>query len=250
MVTAAISVYAAPPARPVLNVSTSGLDVEITWSAEGATGYTFFYAPYPDAEYIDSVDLGLLTSASGTLWDGAAFYVAVQAYNTDGTSEYSNVEYFILEAFQLESTAFADGESIPDRYTCVGQNVSPPLSWSGAPSGTRSFVLLMDDPDAPGGTFKHWAAYDIPAETAGLQEGIPPQPEVEQLKQARNDFGRFGYGGPCPPVGHGVHRYHFRLLSLDVETLGLSSGMPFRDVEEAVVSHTLAEAELIGTYSR
>lgn len=251
MIIAAGSAYAQPPTRPTLTVSTIGLDVDITWSSDLATGYTFFYAPYPNAEYIDSIDVGPQTSASGTLWEGAAFWVAVQAYNNFGTGDHSNVEYFICsEEFQLESAAFADGERIPDRYTCNGQNISPAMRWFGVPAGTRSFVLLMDDPDAPGGTWTHWGVYDIPAEYHELEENIPAQEETGRLKQAVTDFGLAGYGGPCPPSGHGVHRYQFRLLALDVETLGLPAGAQFGEVEEAARSHTLSEARLMGTYSR
>jgi Raf kinase inhibitor-like YbhB/YbcL family protein len=104
---------------------------------------------------------------------------------------------------ELASSAFADGSAIPRRFTCDGDNLSPPLQWSGAPAGTRSFVLLCDDPDAPSGTWHHWAAYDIPPTAVELAVGAA---QDKKMKQAVNDFRKPGYGGPCPPHGHGPHR--------------------------------------------
>jgi len=150
----------------------------------------------------------------------------------------------------LTSPAFADGERIPELYTCDGADISPPLRWSGAPSGTRSFVILCDDPDAPRGTWTHWAAFDIGPDTGRLRESYPKGSRVDYVRQAVTDFGRTGYGGPCPPRGHGVHHYHFRLLALDVERLDLPTRATFEDVVEAAEPHALARAELIGTYSR
>lgn len=153
-------------------------------------------------------------------------------------------------AFQLTSSAFRNRERIPDRYTCVGQDVSPPLSWSDAPAGTRSFALLCDDPDAPSGTWHHWAMFDIPATTASLPEGFATSEQARKLRHAINDFRRNTYGGPCPPPGHGVHHYYFRLLALDVERLDLGSKAGSRDVETVAAPHVLGMAVLIGTYSR
>jgi Raf kinase inhibitor-like YbhB/YbcL family protein len=110
---------------------------------------------------------------------------------------------------RLNSTAFADGSAIPRRFTCDGDDLSPPLSWSDAPPGTRGFVLLCDDPDAPAGTWHHWAAYDIPSTLTGFAERAASEAEKRGFKQAINDFQRPGYGGPCPPRGHGPHHYHF-----------------------------------------
>ncbi|MFQ5775713.1 MAG: YbhB/YbcL family Raf kinase inhibitor-like protein [Kiloniellaceae bacterium] len=152
--------------------------------------------------------------------------------------------------FQLSSTAFADGERIPTRYTCEGEDVSPPLAWSGAPEGTRSYALLCDDPDAPGGTWHHWALFDIPAETASLPEAYATDPQVGSTRQAVTDFRRTGYGGPCPPPGHGVHHYHFRVLALAVERLEVAPNPRCPDVAAAARPHVLAEARLVGTYSR
>ena len=115
---------------------------------------------------------------------------------------------------RLNSAAFADGSAIPRRFTCDDADLSPPLNWSDAPTGTRSFTLLCDDPDAPAGTWHHWAAYDIPSTLTMLAEGAASDAEQLGFKQAINDFQRPGYGGPCPPRGHGLHHYHFRLLAL------------------------------------
>lgn len=153
-------------------------------------------------------------------------------------------------ALQLSSPAFDHGDRIPDRYTCQGADVSPPLAWSGAPDGTRSFTLLCDDPDAPAGTWHHWAVFDIPVATTSLAEGYPSDAQVETTRQAVTDFKRTGYGGPCPPKGHGVHHYHFRLLALSVDRLELGSNPRCQDVASAARPHVLAEAELVGTYSR
>lgn len=151
---------------------------------------------------------------------------------------------------RLESTAFAEGQRIPTRYTCEGRDISPPLAWSGAPEGTESFALLCDDPDAPVGTWHHWALFDIAAPTGRLDEAYPGDETVGGSRQAINDFGRSGYGGPCPPRGHGVHHYRFRLLALGVARLDLGPGPRCAEVETAARAHTLAEAVLVGTYSR
>jgi len=151
---------------------------------------------------------------------------------------------------QLSSSSFASKAIIPRRFTCDGEDLSPPLGWSGAPEGTRSFVLLCDDPDAPAGTWHHWTAYDIAADRTGLAEGAARHADVEGFKQASNDFRRTGYGGPCPPHGHGPHHYRFRLLALSVDHLSIS-GMPScQRVESEAQRHRLAEAVLVGLYER
>ncbi len=148
---------------------------------------------------------------------------------------------------KLLSNAFADGAAIPKRFTCDGDNISPPLRWSGAPDGTKSFVLLCDDPDAPGGTWHHWAAYDIPPEQTELAAGAA---ENAELKQAVNDFREVGYGGPCPPHGHGVHHYHFRLLALSTDHVRAQPNASCKDVAREAGKSMLAEAHLIGWYQR
>ena len=148
----------------------------------------------------------------------------------------------------LSSSAFAQGKHIPSTFTCDGSDVSPPLAWSGAPNETRSFALVCRDPDAPSGDWYHWAVFDIPARTNTLAEAGELQ--RAPIREAINDFGGRGYGGPCPPQGHGRHRYHFRLYALDVEHLNLHGSVRCREVEKAAEAHALATAELIGTYSR
>lgn len=153
-------------------------------------------------------------------------------------------------ALTLTSSVVGDGKRIPTRFTCDGEDVSPPLQWHGVPEGTRSFVLICDDPDAPGKTWTHWGLYDIPGETTRLDVGYPTDERVGQTRQAVTDFGRVGYGGPCPPRGHGTHHYHFRLLALDVERLGLSGRPTVPELEKAARAHMIAEDEIIGTYAR
>lgn len=151
---------------------------------------------------------------------------------------------------RLNSSAFPDGSAISRRYSCDGEDLSPPLDWSGVPVGTRSLVLLCDDPDAPAGTWHHWAAYDIPADRTALEEGAAEHPERQGFKQAINDFRRPGYGGPCPPGGHGPHHYHFRLLALSIDRLAVRKDPSCRDVEREARKHILAEAVLVGVYER
>jgi len=151
---------------------------------------------------------------------------------------------------QLRSSAFFDGATVPRRFTCDGEDLSPPLAWSGAPPATRSFVLLCDDPDAPGGTWHHWAAYDIPADQTELAEGAGSGKSTAEFQQATNDFQKPGYGGPCPPHRHGIHHYHFRLLALSIERLPLRGRPSCGDVEREARKHTVAEANLVGLYQR
>ncbi|MEH2471130.1 Raf kinase inhibitor-like YbhB/YbcL family protein [Nitrobacteraceae bacterium AZCC 2161] len=151
---------------------------------------------------------------------------------------------------QLSSSAFANDARIPRRFTCDGEDLSPPLGWTGAPAQARSFVLLCDDPDAPVGTWYHWAAYDIATDRAGLAEGAARDADRQSLKQAVNDFRRSGYGGPCPPRGHGAHHYHFRLLALSIDHLPLRKDPSCRDVEREARKHLVAEAILTGVYER
>lgn len=149
---------------------------------------------------------------------------------------------------RLTSNAFGSGDTIPQRFTCEGANVSPPLSWSGAPEAARSFALVCSDPDAPGGTFYHWAVFDIPRGVTELVENH--RTASAPSHDAVNDFGKKGYGGPCPPHGHGNHHYHFRLFALDTESLRLGSRPGCRDVERASKEHALAEAELVAIFAR
>ena len=152
---------------------------------------------------------------------------------------------------RLISTAFLDGAAIPRRFTCDGVDVSPALQWSGAPAQTKSFVLLCDDPDAPAGVWRHWAAYDIPGDHTALAEGAGRVHAGQDFKHASNDFDRPGYGGPCPPHRHGPHHYHFRLLALSQDELRIRRNDPScEEVERQARKHMLAEAILVGVYER
>jgi hypothetical protein len=151
---------------------------------------------------------------------------------------------------QLASPAFAPGARIPVRYGCDGEDLSPPLAWRGVPAEAKSLVLFCDDPDAPFGTWRHWALFDLPPTLAELPEGYPRNAAVEGTRQAVNDFRVTGYRGPCPPRGHGTHHYHFRLLALDVAKLPVRDDARCKAVDAAARPHAIASAELIGTYSR
>ncbi len=151
--------------------------------------------------------------------------------------------------FAIESTAFSAGGTIPKQHTCDGADGSPELSWKEAPTGTQSFALIMDDPDAPVGTWVHWVLYDVPGDRKGLPEGVAKQEQLDNgARQGRNDFGNIGYGGPCPPGGK-VHRYFFKVYALDTK-LNLKAGMSKKDVERAMKGHILGQGELIGKYGR
>jgi len=156
----------------------------------------------------------------------------------------------MANGFMVYSPAFEHGGPIPARYTCDGADLSPPLVFAHVPEGAGALVLAVQDPDAPMGTFVHWVAYDLPKDLKGLPEGVPRGPLVDGFKQAKNDFGFAGYGGPCPPRGHGPHRYFFTLYALDVPELGLAPGAPAREVLAALKGHVLAEASWMGVYQR
>jgi Raf kinase inhibitor-like YbhB/YbcL family protein len=143
--------------------------------------------------------------------------------------------------FTVTSPAFADGERVPTELTCDGQDIAPTLTISGLPEGTRSLALIMDDPDAPGGLFTHWLAYDIPVDGNALR--------ATAGKTLRNSFGRSGYGGPCPPRGHGPHRYYFTVYAVDVPALEMR-GESRGDLEAALTAHTLGKAQLMGRFER
>lgn len=150
---------------------------------------------------------------------------------------------------KLTSPAFTDGGEIPKKHTCEGQNVSPALSWADVPEGVRSFALIVDDPDAPMGTFVHWLLYDVPANTRALSESVTQGPSaLAGAKQGKNGFGRLGYDGPCPPGGP-AHRYYFALYALD-GPLGLSPGAGRADVERAMSGRIIASAVVRGRYKK
>jgi len=154
------------------------------------------------------------------------------------------VENATLAKISLTSNAFQDGGPIPVEYTCDGANQRPILHWSDPPAETKSFALVIDDPDAPSGTFRHWGVYDIPTSARSIGGNQRAGTEVN------NDKGMSGYTGPCPPTGNGAHHYHFRLFALDTERLGLPPSAKVVDVENAARRHAIAEGELIGTYER
>ncbi len=147
----------------------------------------------------------------------------------------------------LSSSAFAPGKSIPDEFSCKGRNISPALAWTGAPSNTVSFALILEDPDAPSGTFVHWVIYNIPAVSQSLAEAVAPQPTFDDgAAQGMNSGNRRYYEGPCPPSG--THRYFFRLYALDTR-LDLAPGATADQVRKAIQGHVLAQGELMGTFS-
>lgn len=145
----------------------------------------------------------------------------------------------------LRSPAFADSQQIPARYTCDGDNVSPELLWSDVPHGTSGLALTCEDPDAPRGTFTHWLVWNLDPAKGGIGAGeVPPG-----ARQGRNDVGTIGYGGPCPPRGHGTHHYHFTLNALSRQ-LPVPEGSTMVELRHAIAGTTLARAELVGTYRR
>lgn len=148
----------------------------------------------------------------------------------------------------VASPAFPNGQRIPDRYSKDGGNVSPPLEWTDAPRNTRSFALILEDPDAPRGTFRHWAVYNVPPAYQGLGEDSGSAGSGASLEMAVNDFGHRTYDGPQPPHGHGAHHYHFRLLALDVPDLSLPPRANVMEVLAAAQPHIIAQAETIGTF--
>ena len=176
---------------------------------------------------------------------GAVFCFAFGLVVTDSIA----AERARKDHMQLTSTAFTEGAAIPAKYTCDTRNVSPPLRWGGAPAGTRSLALIVDDPDAPSGTWVHWVLYDVPASVSELPEDLAKSQYVAGgAKQGLNDFRHLGYGGPCPPHGK-PHRYFFKLYALDA-LLDLKPGLTKKDLESALEKHILAHAQLMGTYQR
>jgi len=149
---------------------------------------------------------------------------------------------------EVTSSAFTEGEMIPKKYTCDGENISPPLAWSNPPADTKSVAMINDDPDAPAGTWTHWVMFNIPATATSLPENIPPMKTLEDGSiQGANDFRKIGYAGPCPPFN--VHRYYYKVYAVD-SLLDLKPGATKRDVLGAMGGHILAEGMLMGRYKR
>jgi Raf kinase inhibitor-like YbhB/YbcL family protein len=155
-------------------------------------------------------------------------------------------------SIKITSTAFQPSGSIPSKYTCEDRDISPPLAWSGAPPGTKTFALIVDDPDAPDPAkpqrvYVHWVLYNLPATAIALPENASKKGLPNGAVQGKNDWGKSEYGGPCPPIGR--HRYFFKLYALDIELTGLSS--PTKgDLERAMNGHVVDSGELIGTYQK
>jgi Raf kinase inhibitor-like YbhB/YbcL family protein len=170
---------------------------------------------------------------------GGCITVAQQAQPAGGASM----------TFALTSSAFPSGGEIPKQYTCKGSDISPPLEWTGAPQRTASFALIMDDPDAPAGTWVHWVLWNAPATAHTLPEGVPKREQLDDgTRQGLNSFHKVGYNGPCPPGGK-THRYFFRLYALDGK-LELASSASRADLDAAMKGHVLGQAEYMGTFHK
>lgn len=149
---------------------------------------------------------------------------------------------------KVTSSAFEEGSLIPEKYTCDGQNISPPLVWTSVPEATKTLALICDDPDAPLGTWVHWVLFNLPASISQLPEDVPPDKELENgAKQGKNSFRKIGYGGPCPP--RSKHRYYFKLYALDTE-LNLKAGVKKKKLLKAMEGHILGQGQIMGRYSR
>jgi Raf kinase inhibitor-like YbhB/YbcL family protein len=155
----------------------------------------------------------------------------------------------VMAAIVVTSSAFEAGETIPEKYSCDGADLSPPLEWSRTPEGTMSVALVCEDPDAPRGMWVHWVLWGLPPDSTSLPEAMPPDTVLVNTGiQGKNDWGRIGYGGPCPPSGP-AHRYFFRLYALDTR-LELRPGATRKDLRAAIDGHILAEGQLMGKYER
>ncbi|SDF44393.1 hypothetical protein SAMN05216241_101114 [Limimonas halophila] len=153
-------------------------------------------------------------------------------------------------AFELTTTAFGEGDRIPVRHTCDGDDLSPALKWADPPAGTQSFLLIVADPDAPGGVFHHWGVYEIPGTWRQLTEGYTANTRQAGFREAMNDFGNEGFNGPCPPPGHGTHHYHFRLYALSLATLNVPDRPSCPQLMDAARPNVLDVAEVMGLYTR
>ena len=152
-------------------------------------------------------------------------------------------------SLQVSTNAFAPGGIIPKKFACSGEDVSPGLAWTVAPSGTQSILLIVDDPDAPAGTWTHWLVYDLPPAVHELPEGVPHTPDLKiGGHQGKNDFGKTGYNGPCPPPGK-PHHYYFRVFALD-RRLNLPAGAGRKAIDREMRGHVLAEGEVMGSFGR
>lgn len=168
--------------------------------------------------------------------------------NTQSNTENVEIKGEEKMDIKVQSSAFEEEGMIPLKYTCDGEDISPSLSWSSVPEGTKSIALISDDPDAPMGTWVHWVVFNLPPDTIELPENIPHGETLESgAKQGKTDFGKIGYGGPCPPGG--THRYFFKLYALDIE-LNLEAGITKSELLKAMEGHILAQGQLMGKYKR
>ncbi len=155
----------------------------------------------------------------------------------------------MMNTFPITSKAFSQGQSIPSKFTCEGDNLSPALEWSSVPAGAKSLALIMDDPDAPMGTFVHWVIYNLPTRLAGLPEGVALDEQVNGIgTQGKNSAGRTGYTGPCPPPGK-IHHYYFKVYALDQAT-SFAPGLGKAQLLSLIEGHILAQGQVMGTYER
>lgn len=169
------------------------------------------------------------------------------------SSQSSHGENSLMEknnvSFLITSSSFPDGAAIPKKFTCDGENISPQLSWTTVPNGTKSLALITEDPDAPAGTWTHWVLFDLPGDARQLPEGVAPSNELpDGAKQGKNDFGKIGYGGPCPPPGK-AHRYFFKLYALSSDP-EVQAGASKQHLLHAMEGYILAQTEIVGTYQR
>lgn len=175
-------------------------------------------------------------------------FVAVVIFAATSMVLYSGNKEGDKMDLKVTSQSFSEGGKIPVKYTCDGKDISPPLSWSGGPDNTRSYAIISDDPDAPVGTWVHWVIYNIPADVTSLPEDVPKAEKLENgAVQGRNDFKKYGYGGPCPPGG--THRYFFKVYALDT-MIDEGPGLTKKQLLKAMEGHILAQGELMGKYSR
>ena len=190
----------------------------------------------------------LLAVISGCVAEEERIAPAPSPTSTTTAIENNTKEVTTMQNISISAEAFQSGGAIPEEYTCDGSDVSPALSWRGIPANAKSIALIMDDPDAPMGTFVHWVLFNIPPGTAKLPRGVPKNRTLNDgSSQGITDFGRTGYGGPCPPGG--THRYYFRLYALDT-MLDLQPGSSRKQLENAMKGHILAQGELMGKYER
>jgi Raf kinase inhibitor-like YbhB/YbcL family protein len=191
-----------------------------------------------------SILLSACTSSSVTSQPIVAEAATIAAVTPNPTTMEASM------SLQLTSDAFINGQSIPAKYSCIGKNISPALAWNEPPAGTQSFALTVDDPDAPGGTWVHWVLFNIPANLRSLQEDLPitgKNVDPNAVYVGNNSSGKPSYQGPCPPSG--THRYFFKLYALDT-TISLLPGATKEQVLKAMNGHILAQAELMGTFSK